>query len=544
MKRLLLLLILCATSLMGLHAAKRPAVAKADAPVDTLSEERLMAFTYYLHAALEAKEAARYTDLWALAEYAYYLHPQNATALSLMGLLYTAQGSKTEGLRFYEQAYELAPTDYWQRYSVALYNTGNKRQQEQAVRVVRDATVRTPSNVEAWQMLLKILESEGRWGEMIAPITELEKLQSVTTQSTYQKFTCYQRVGKQKKGEELLRRYLKDNPDDHYIWMELADALYDRGQTQEAERIYENMRTRFPNYPSPYYRLAYIAELKKDTVRQVELWREALECNYADVDDKMSIIDELIDLGDTLDLIPYYRSVQSVYPEDKRPYLALAEAYLRADSTAAALEACESLLAIDSTTLSHWELVERVLDKDTTVSPEYQVALWARAFRQHSATTSIVLRYTRALVEDSLYNEARTILQERVLSDAPRTDRALYYSVLGDLYAETQNWDSCFLAYDEALHLYPQFYAVLNNYAWHLARQGRDLQRAERMSQTTIQAQPKDPSFLDTYAWVLHLQGQDELALYYIQKAIKLAEEAKADVSVYREHLQAIQHEP
>ena len=43
------------------------------------------------------------------------------------------------------------------------------------------------------------------------------------------------------------------------------------------------------------------------------------------------------------------------------------------------------------------------------------------------------------------------------------------------------------------------------------------------MSQLTIREQPENATFLDTYAWILHLQGQDSLAAFYIRKAMQNA---------------------
>ena len=67
---------------------------------------------------------------------------------------------------------------------------------------------------------------------------------------------------------------------------------------------------------------------------------------------------------------------------------------------------------------------------------------------------------------------------------------------------------------------------VLNNYAYHLATHKGDLQKAEQMSQMTIREEPNNPVYLDTYGWILHLKGQDELAKFYLYKALQ---NAKAD---------------
>ena len=77
-----------------------------------------------------------------------------------------------------------------------------------------------------------------------------------------------------------------------------------------------------------------------------------------------------------------------------------------------------------------------------------------------------------------------------------------------------------YAAYDRVLELDPYNLMVLNNYAYHLATHGGDLTQAERMSAITIREQPNNPVYLDTYGWILHLKGQDELAKFYLQKAL------------------------
>lgn len=66
---------------------------------------------------------------------------------------------------------------------------------------------------------------------------------------------------------------------------------------------------------------------------------------------------------------------------------------------------------------------------------------------------------------------------------------------------------------------------ALNNYAYLLAVEGRDLEHAERMSARTIQERPDDINSLDTYAWILFRQKKYTEALVYIQKALDLAKE-------------------
>ena len=98
-----------------------------------------------------------------------------------------------------------------------------------------------------------------------------------------------------------------------------------------------------------------------------------------------------------------------------------------------------------------------------------------------------------------------------------------------------------FECYEQALQLLPQNAFILNNYAYSLALFGNDLSKAERMSALTIKDEPDNASYLDTYGWILHLQGQDMLALFYLRKALEnVAAEDVENQSVIEEHLAAI----
>ena len=93
--------------------------------------------------------------------------------------------------------------------------------------------------------------------------------------------------------------------------------------------------------------------------------------------------------------------------------------------------------------------------------------------------------------------------------------------------------------YERVLELDPYNLLVLNNYAYHLATHKGDLNKAEQMSVITIRQEPDNPVYLDTYGWILHLKGQDELAKFYLKKALWSADEnTQKEVN---KHLQEIE---
>ena len=89
--------------------------------------------------------------------------------------------------------------------------------------------------------------------------------------------------------------------------------------------------------------------------------------------------------------------------------------------------------------------------------------------------------------------------------------------------------------YERILEINPYHLMVLNNYAYLLATHKGDLTKAEKMSQLTIREEPNNPVYLDTYGWIMHLQGQNELARFYLSKALWNATDSNRDVIT--EHL-------
>lgn len=125
----------------------------------------------------------------------------------------------------------------------------------------------------------------------------------------------------------------------------------------------------------------------------------------------------------------------------------------------------------------------------------------------------------------------------RYLEDDPTNMQFVLFRI--ELYEHVgTKWSVLEKAYQEALSLQPQNVLVLNNYAYGICTYGGDLKKAERMSEMAIRQEPNNATYLDTYAWVLHLQGQDVLASFYIRKALDLATDR--DKTIIKVHYDAI----
>jgi len=139
-----------------------------------------------------------------------------------------------------------------------------------------------------------------------------------------------------------------------------------------------------------------------------------------------------------------------------------------------------------------------------------------------------------------LATDANSELPARLLLSLLR-EKTDAFALLGDLYHQAGNNEKAFEYYDSCLVYKPDNPMVLNNYAYYLSLQKRDLETAERMSRRSNELEPDNPTYLDTLAWVLYQQGRYAEAKEVMDRTVLLMKpedlEESADV---REHIEQI----
>lgn len=108
-----------------------------------------------------------------------------------------------------------------------------------------------------------------------------------------------------------------------------------------------------------------------------------------------------------------------------------------------------------------------------------------------------------------------------------------FYAFLGDTYEQKGMKEEAYAAYDSCLQWKPDNIGCLNNYAYYLSVENRELDKAEQMSFKTIIKEPNNPTYLDTYAWILFQQGRYEDAKKYIDKTLAVVDSTDNDATLY-----------
>lgn len=103
-------------------------------------------------------------------------------------------------------------------------------------------------------------------------------------------------------------------------------------------------------------------------------------------------------------------------------------------------------------------------------------------------------------------------------------DQVAYGSLANSLYNLGEK-DSAFVYFEKALELNPSDDQVLNNYAYFLSLEKRDLPKARRMAEKVVAKHPQNATYLDTLAWILFQMGLHSDAYEYMEKAIRFESE-------------------
>ena len=126
----------------------------------------------------------------------------------------------------------------------------------------------------------------------------------------------------------------------------------------------------------------------------------------------------------------------------------------------------------------------------------------------------------------SLYNEALNHADNDTL-------RSSLWGAIGDVEHQRNDRKRCYKAYEKALRYNADNAMVLNNYAYFLSLDGRDLERALTMITRALALSQNNSTYLDTMAWVLYKLGRYDEAKKYMQQALSLDRQRSADLALH-----------
>ncbi len=488
----------------------------------SLSEEERQRFLYYFYEANTAFATEQYDRAMALYQFAESINPNDAAVHHWLGTIYTILQQKEAGLAHHKKAYMLDPKAYWESLATTLYN--DKRLDE-AQEVLEEVYKQWPKDNDVAETLVTIYLQKGLYKKALKVQNATIRQHGEDAYRVYELYRIYLLMDKPQKGIEVLEKYLRNNPDEYQLQDYLARAYMATGQHATALAFLQAEIERHPDNIYCMLTLAQLYQSHNQFDKEAATLVQAILSESFPTDGRMRLLQtHAVTLQKAELLIPTLEQLIKTYPLEEDYYPLLATYYQQANNTVRAIETLHSLLAINPQHAKGWDMQLQILqeigDSSVNIAIEHTIEGGYKAFPNEPKWC-----YYKGLVDLTRGGQKEVIhVLQHGLAVEETNERLPYMQVsrvyLGDLYAEQLNYDSAYYYYEEVLKRDPNHIYTLNNYAYFLAITNGDLKKAEKMSQITIQSEPDNATYLDTYAWILHLQGVESLAQFYIQKAV------------------------
>lgn len=167
----------------------------------------------------------------------------------------------------------------------------------------------------------------------------------------------------------------------------------------------------------------------------------------------------------------------------------------------------------------------RTMIEIETYYKNYDTALWYASEGAKLFPDSHVFPYQTAIVHYFNKDYKNTFKYLKTATAIAESDsiRSSIFAFEGDVHYELGNRKKAYTSYDKALKYNPDNVLVLNNYAYFLSEEDRNLDKALRMSKRVNELEDGNATYLDTYAWILYKLGRYEEARTSQRRAIALS---------------------
>ncbi|MCM1077540.1 MAG: tetratricopeptide repeat protein [Bacteroides sp.] len=308
------------------------------------------------------------------------------------------------------------------------------------------------------------------------------------------------------------------------------------GQTDKAKTFYDAACELDPSSGLAYYSRAQFYNTLGDSAAFNREVFQALRQKSLDVETKLAILRSYIQqmyndstqlprIGKLFDVLidqhPHEHDIHALYAR----YLILTKDY------ANAAEQTERSLDLDPADEEGWEMLTSLYLQEENLDKAMAAIKRSLRYYPENGRQYLVLG---SILDQKGEREKAPKEYARALELTDSTDTktiSKIYGAMGDNLYAREMADSAFVLYQKALLYDPENYMSMNNCAYYLACEGRDLDDALSMIEKASDAEPDNATTLDTYAWVLFKRKDYAKAREVIDRTLSLMDnEQSAEV--------------
>ena len=515
------------------NAKEKPAVVLAQS---SLTPEQQRKYDYFFLEAMRMKEKNEYDAAFGLLQHCLDINPNASSALYEISQYYMFLRQVPQGQEALEKAVASAPDNYWYSQGLAsLYQQQNEL--DKAITLLEQMAVRFPGKQDPLFNLLDLYGRQEKYDEVISTLNRLEKHMGKNEQLSMEKFRIYLQMKDDKKAFQEIESLVQEYPMDMRYQVILGDVYLQNGKKQEAYDVYQKVLAAEPDNPMAIFSMAsYYKQTGQEGLYQQQLDTLLLNKKVTP-DTKVNVMRQMIVENEQADkdstqIIALFDRIMKQEQDDPQIPMLYAQYLLSKNMEAESVPVLEQVVDLDPTNkAARMMLVGTAVRKEDykqiikVCEPGIEATPDALEFYYYLA-----IAYNQAEQPDSVVSICKRAL-EHTTADSKKEVVSDFYSILGDMYHTQKQMKEAYAAYDSALVYNPSNIGALNNYAYYLSVERRDLDKAEEMSYKTVKAEPNNATYLDTYAWILFEKGNYAEARIYIDNAMK-SDDEKSDVIV------------
>lgn len=496
--------------------------------------------------ALRAKSQGNYDAAFSLLSRARELNPsdkETGLELSHFLLILSSDPSDTTGLadgvKMLREYWEANPSDY---YTGVKYGLMAQRMldRDEAIKVWSTLHEEYPDKIEIAFQLAEALSQGGDNADRDRAIALYDSIETVEGPSITLSGNKIQLYFNENDTASILKEAdrLRESSPDNVEFVVFSGRVYSMfGRNDEALKFFDRACELDPSSGLAYYSKAEYYNSINDSVGYDREVFNALRQNSLDVDTKLSILRGYIQQMYTDSLQqPRIRQlfdtliVQHPLEHDIHDYYARYLIVTR--DFAGAAEQEEQTLGLNPADPEGWEMLTSLYLQEENLDKAEDAITRSLHYYPDNARQLVVLGsiYGQRKENDKAMAELTKALDKADKDDAELVSRI--YTAMGDNMYQQQLPDSSYTYYRQALDYDPTNLLALNNCAYHMACEGKDLDEALRLIETVMKSETDNPTSLDTYAWVLFKRKDYAKAREVIDQTLELTaeEELTADV--------------
>ena len=476
-----------------------------------------------------------------LLQYAHSLDPENSAIAYYLGYsrlmksnLSVSDSLFSSSLRMMRKHVDAHPED---KYEAMLYANGNMiaNQVQEGLRVLKIQAERNPHNVE---VQLSIADAYARledYRNAIAAYDSVQQWQGQSVQLSARKVRAYQALNDTVGAIGEMRSLLATAPRNVDYNLAMGNMMLMFGERDSALTYYDKAQQYEPENGATYLAKAQFYNAIGDSVNYDQQTYQALVSKDLDVASKVEVLADyarhlLVAKDSSARTENLFKVLIEQHPNEPQIRMLFSDYLAAKDDMKGAAEQMDYAVNLDPTDAQAWN---RLLVLNI-ISENYEAAIAAgdRAIELNPNDIELYGYIAPAYYNIKQYDKAIEVYKKALAAvDSTDTEhRSMFLGGMGDAKFSMGDTIGAFALYDQAIEIDPNNVSILNNYAYFLTLCNRDLDKAERMSAKTVQAEPQNATFLDTYAWVFYKRKEYTMAQLYIEMAIKNEHRPSSDI--------------